>query len=121
MLLLLIPVLMIVWGLRWRKKAPAYPKNPDVSGWNIFISYRTEMSLKSPDTWNYAHVSYGRMILPLGIIDLMINLLGVVFIPSKTTAIVLLIIDMIFIMLPYYPIEKKMAEIFDHYGRWKEE
>ena len=121
MLLLLIPILMIVWGLRWRKKSPAYPKNPDISGWNIFISYRTEMSLKSPDTWTYAHISYGRMILPLGIIDLMINLLGVVFVPCKTTATVLLIIDLIFIMIPYYPIEKKMAKLFDHQGKWKED
>ncbi|MEE1393129.1 MAG: SdpI family protein [Negativibacillus sp.] len=121
MLLFLIPIGMIVWGLWWRKKPPKYPRNPDIGGWNFFIGYRTEWSLKSPDTWYYAHISYGRLILPIGIIALMITLLGVVFLPPQYMAQVLLIVDLIGIMAPYYPIEKKMKKLFDKKGKWKEE
>ena len=121
-LLLLIPVLMIVWGLRWRKHPPAYPKHPDTPGLNIFIGYNTEWSIKSPDTWYYSHVSYGRMIFPLGILALVVNILGLVFLPlAKSSAVFLLVIDLICIMAPYYPIEKKMRNLFDRFGKWKEE
>ena len=106
MLLFFIPIGMIVWGLWWRKKPPKYPRNPDIGGWNFFIGY---------------HISYGRLILPIGIIALMITLLGVVFLPPQYMAQVLLIVDLIGIMAPYYPIEKKMKKLFDKKGKWKEE
>ena len=120
MLLLLIPILMIVWGLRWRKKPPTYPKNPDVGGWNLFIGYRTEWALKSPDTWYYSHVSYGRMILPLGIIAMCITIVGIFLFPVEWALQAILISDLVLIMLPYYPIEKKMRKLFDKMGKWKE-
>ena len=121
-LLLLIPIIMIVYGLRWRRKPPAYPSNPDVGGWTLFLGYRTEWSLKSPDTWYYSHICYGRMILPLGIIALMFTIVAIILLPPERWVLtVLLIADLICIMIPYYPIEKKMRSIFDIKGRRKED
>lgn len=120
LILFFIPIMMIVWGLRWRKNPPAYPKNPDVPGWNFFISYRTEWSTKSVETWRYSHISYGRMILPLGILAMVATILGLFLLPLEWAPQAVLILDLVFIMIPYFPIEKKMKVLFDRKGNWKE-
>lgn len=74
LLLLLIPAMMIGCGLRWRRKPPKYPKHQDtVFGGIFFIDYRTEWAMKSIETWNYSHICYGRMMLPIGIVAMVFS------------------------------------------------
>lgn len=121
MLLLLIPIMMIVWGLWWRRKPPKYPENPDSILQNFFfITYRTEWALKSRETWQYSHISYGRMILPIGIIALVFSIVGLILLPPSISPKVLVAMDIIGIIIPYFPIEKKLKQNFDNKGRWKE-
>ena len=63
---LLFPLTMIVLGSRFVKKAPA-----TISAW---YGYRTRMSMKNRDTWEFAHRYFGRLyrvtgwvLLPLAI------------------------------------------------------
>lgn len=121
LLLLLIPIMMIVWGLWWRRKPPKYPTNPDSMLQNFFfITYRTDWALKSQETWQYAHISYGRIILPIGIIALVLSIVGIFLLPLSIAPKVLIVMDIVCIIIPYFPIEKKLKQNFDTKGRWKE-
>ena len=71
---LLIPVIMLVFGARFRKKAPAEI--------NMLFGYRTARSMKNRETWDFAHHCAGRfwvragwVTLPLAVIA-MLPLLG---------------------------------------------
>ena len=120
-LLLLIPLMMIICGLRWRRRPPKYPKHQDtVFGGIFFIDYRTEWAMKSIETWNYSHICYGRMILPIGITAMIFSIVGLVLLPVMTAAKWLLVMDIIAISIPYFSIEKKLKQNFDQKGRWKE-
>ena len=94
MLLLLIPVLMIIWGFWWIYKPPKYPKNPDNLG-NFFIGYRTQWALKSPDTWLYSHVRYGRWMVGLGLVSLVLTVVFVFVLPANIVERAILAMDVI--------------------------
>ena len=57
-LVLLIPLLMLGWGKRFMKKPPQKI--------NRFFGYRTAMSMKNQDTWDFAHKYCGRVWFQLG-------------------------------------------------------
>ena len=59
---LLIPVIMIFFGLRFCRSAPKEI--------NFIFGYRTEMSMKNRDTWEFAHRLCGRIWLWTGAISL---------------------------------------------------
>ena len=121
LLLLLIPAMMIGCGLRSRRKPPKYPKHQDtVFGGIFFIDYRTEWAMKSIETWNYSHICYGRMILPIGIVAMVFSIVGIILLPLMTAAKWLIVMDIIGISIPYFSIEKKLKQNFDQKGRWKE-
>lgn len=120
--LLAIPGMMLYCGIQWRRKPPKYPKNPDgVFNSIFFIDYRTEWALKSVETWNYSHICYGRMMLPLGTIALAITIVSLVLLPMRPGAIVAVVVDIICMSIPYFSIEKKLKQNFDKKGRWKED
>ena len=52
MSVLLIPVIMVVFGALFRKKAPGRI--------NLVYGYRTLRSMKNVDTWNFAHHYIGK-------------------------------------------------------------
>lgn len=51
--ILLIPLTMIGFGLYFQKKAPQEI--------NILFGYRTEMSMKNKETWEFAHYTIGNI------------------------------------------------------------
>ena len=119
MLLLLIPVLMIIWGFWWIYKPPKYPKNPDNLG-NFFIGYRTQWALKSPDTWLYSHVRYGRWIVGLGLVSLVLTVVFVFVLPANIVEREILAMDVIMLIIPYIPIEKDLRYYYDKNGHRRE-
>lgn len=50
---LMIPVLMIVFGRIFKKRAPG-----EING---VYGYRTSMSMKNKETWEFAHRYFGRL------------------------------------------------------------
>ena len=119
MLLLLIPVLMIIWGFWWIYKPPKYPKNPDNLG-NFFIGYRTQWALKSPDTWLYSHVRYGRWMVDLGLVSLVLTVVFVFVLPANIVERAILAMDVIMLIIPYIPIEKDLRYYYDKNGHRRE-
>ena len=52
-LLLVAPVFMFFMGFRWRKNPPAFQSEG--------LVYRTELTEKSPEVWEFAHVHCGKL------------------------------------------------------------
>ena len=114
MLLLLIPVLLIIWGFWWIHKPPAYPKDPDNMGY-FFIGYRTQWALKSPDTWLYSHVRYGRW--SCGPEARRTGPWWVFLLPADKVERTLLAMYVTALIIPYVPIERGLRRCYDRYGR----
>ena len=62
--ILLIPLTMIGFGLYFQKKAPQEI--------NILFGYRTEMSMKNKETWEFAHYTIGNIWYRSGLVMIII-------------------------------------------------
>ena len=59
-LVLLMPLVMLAVGLKWRLKPPAYLTGK--------LVYRTAYTEKSPEVWAFAHVHFGKLWTRYGVI-----------------------------------------------------
>jgi len=73
---LLIPLIMVLFGLYFVKKAP---KNI-----NYIFGYRTDMSMKNKDTWSFAHKYCGKLWLIIGILLLVLTLVATLLMIGKS-------------------------------------
>ncbi|MBY7023532.1 SdpI family protein, partial [Clostridium botulinum] len=64
---LIIPVIMLLFGVRFRKHG-----TKNING---IYGYRTSMSMKNKDTWEFAHQYCGRLWIKLGLIMLTISII----------------------------------------------
>ncbi|QAA30351.1 SdpI family protein [Clostridium manihotivorum] len=111
---LIIPVLMLFIGLRWRNNPPK-----DIS---MIYGYRTTMSMKNKETWDFAHRCFGKVCLYINVPLIIVSLiLLVIFINSNidklgqvVVAIVLIQLSAIIVGLIYT--EKKLKNKFDKNG-----
>lgn len=65
---LLIPATMLLFGWLWKKKPPK-----DI---NALYGYRTSMSTKNQETWNFAHQKIGALWRRIGTCLVVLTLLG---------------------------------------------
>lgn len=89
---------------------------------NSLYGYRTSMSMKNKDTWEFAHHYVGRLWLFLGwILALLtvITMLCTAGMDSDTVGIislVVLVVQMIFIIGSIFPTERALKRTFDRDG-----
>ncbi|HWT26388.1 MAG TPA: SdpI family protein [Mobilitalea sp.] len=112
--LMLLPVLMLGIGRVWEGHPPK-----TING---VYGYRTVRSMKSQETWEFAHRYFGKLIfitgIPLAIITLAALLLyrnasdGVM----GTMAILVTTIQLIAFIIPIFPTEKALKRNFDEHG-----
>lgn len=113
---LVVPVIMLIFGWTFMKKPPE-----DING---FYGYRTPMSMKNRDTWEFAHQVCGRVWWRAGWVLLALSaallawmqtrlrggrtnwLLGISVLVAEGTALILTII----------PVERALKQNFDKYG-----
>lgn len=111
---LLIPLTMIGFGLLFLKKAP---KNI-----NFAFGYRTEMSMKNRETWEFAHRYCGRLWLVIGLALLPVSALPMIFTVGKgentigTVGAAVELIQLIFLIAPIFPTEAALKRAFDEHG-----
>ena len=111
---LLFPVTMIVWGKIFLKTAP---KNI-----NYIFGYRTTMSMKNQDTWEFAHKYCGKIWVYAGLIMLPICIIPMLFVIGKgddfigTVASVICIVGVVVIISTIFPIEAALKKNFDKDG-----
>lgn len=113
----IIPLVMILFGYRFNDGGPKKI--------NSFYGYRSVMSMKNRDTWNFAHRYIGKIWVRNGWIALSLTLAVILFMKNSsddaigTAGLVLLCVQMAFLMVPISLTEKALKENFDTSGKRK--
>lgn len=111
---LLIPCIMIGFGCLFRKGAPKEI--------NSFYGYRTTMSMKNKETWEFAHRHFAKTWLRVGVILLPITLLAMFVVFGKDTdtvgnfGTVICLLQLIPLIGSIFPTERALRKNFDANG-----
>nr|WP_315021684.1 SdpI family protein [uncultured Aminipila sp.] len=111
---MLIPVIMIIFGKIFENKVPKRINN--------FYGYRTSMSRKNQDTWEFAHKCCGRLWKKVGLIMSVVTLILTVVsftLSEDMQGIVcgiIVTIQTIVLIGSIFPVEKALKKNFDKNG-----
>ena len=114
---LLIPLMMLVFGLLFCKKPPVEV--------NSLFGYRTTLSMKNKDTWEFAQRMMGRLWWRAGLALLVLTvgaMLACLFTLARdedtvgTYSLVFLYIQMAVLLLSIWPVERALRRTFDKDG-----
>ena len=111
---LLFPATMIILGGYFMKKAPKQI--------NYIFGYRTNMSMKNKDTWEFAHKYMGKLWFHLGWLLIPISVISMLFVVGKgedivsTVGSIVMIFDLIILIAPIFPTESALRKNFDKDG-----
>ncbi|MGL5479019.1 MAG: SdpI family protein [Clostridium sp.] len=111
---LLIPGVMILFGGLFLKKPPK-----EING---LYGYRTTMSMKNKDTWDFANKAIGKLWFKLGIALFIITvILGFNKELLGKYGLVLFYLQIAVLILSIFPVEKKLKENFNKNGTRKKQ
>lgn len=111
---LIIPFTMILMGKHFIQKPPKEI--------NAIFGYRTSMSMKNKNTWNFAHNYCGKLWIRIGIALLPVTVIPMLFVIKRsyniigTIGIILSLIQILALIFPIVPTEKALRKQFDEYG-----
>lgn len=111
---LLIPVVMIGFGSYFAKNAPREI--------NYTFGYRTTMSMKNRDTWEFAHHHCGRLWRIIGWIMFAASIVAMLFAIGKginyigTYGAILCGIEVAVLIVSIFPTENALKKNFDESG-----
>ena len=111
---LLAPLIMIGFGWRFMKKPPK-----DING---LYGYRTSMSMKNPDTWDFAHRTCGRIWLAVGLVMLALAVLAWTQTLSYSVGDAgvltagISMLEAVVLILTIIPVERALKRNFDKNG-----
>lgn len=115
----LFPAMMLTFGGIFRRRAPKEI--------NALFGYRTTMSMKNADTWEFAHRTCGRVwwilgwcILPLSVIP-MLCVIGQSEDVIGTVGLVVTMIDLTLLVVSIIPTEIALKKHFNPDGSKKEQ
>lgn len=114
-MMLLIPVTMIGFGAYFLKKAPKTI--------NAVFGYRTSMSMKNNDTWEFAHKYFGKIWYISGWILLVVTIVVMIFTIGKNdnfignTSVILCHVQMVALLVGFIPTERALKRTFDKDGK----
>lgn len=115
---LMIPGVVLFFGRCFLKHPP---KNI-----NSLYGYRTTRSMRSQETWDFAHETCGRLWVRLGMILLVLSLIALALVfgqDVETVGIVsgvLTAIQTVVLVGSIFPVERALKQNFDDFGRKKE-
>ena len=105
---------MISLGRYYSRKAP---KNI-----NWVYGYRTPMSTKNQDTWEFAHKYFGKLWYKFGIILLPASIIAMLFVLGKSEHIIGIVgeiicgVQVVMMVLVIHPTERALKKNFDKDG-----
>ena len=111
---LLVPLIMLFFGLYFKNKSP--------KAINSLFGYRTTMSMKNKDTWEFAHHYCGRLWLVLGMIMLPLSVIPMLFFINQDIDVVGIAggiiegIQVVVLLISIFPTEKALKKTFDENG-----
>ena len=112
---LLVPALMLYFGWRFLNKPPKKI--------NALYGYRTSRSMKSQQTWDFAHQMCGKLWFRVGAVMLPLSLLAMLLVLGKeieATGLWLtgaVTIQVVVMLATIFPVEGALKRKFDKYGR----
>lgn len=112
---LITPVTMIGFGKYFLKEAPKEI--------NPIFGYRTTMSMKNRDTWEFAHKYFGKIWYVCGLVLLPLSIVSMLFVIGQsndnigTLGAILCVIQLIPLVCSIFPTEKALKKNFDKNGR----
>lgn len=116
---LLLPVVMILFGTMFMKSAPK--KN------NYIFGYRTELSMKNRDTWEFAHKYIGKLWFRLGLLLIPITVIPMLLVIGHSENVVAVagliigFVNTVTLIVPIFFTEKALDKAFDKDGNRKAE
>lgn len=111
---LIFPVTMIVFGRYFTKKAPKEI--------NHIFGYRTSMSMKNKDTWNFAHNYLGKIWYVCGLVLLPVTIIYFLLIIGKsenyvgTAGGIVCVVQLVVLIGTIIPTERALRKNFDKNG-----
>jgi len=116
-MVMFIPLTMIMWGRLFMKKAPRTI--------NYIYGYRTTMSMKNTDTWNFAHKHCGMIWYYVGVILLPLSIMVMLFYIGNeirtvgTIGGIVVGIQALILIVSTFPTSIALHKQFDKDGRRK--
>ena len=113
----LLPLVMVICGMSYTKRGPK--KITRLQG------YRSKMSMKNRETWDFAHKNLGDMWFKLGAPLLAVTSVVSLLVFRESTkqittwCCVIFVIQLVIMVLPVVYTEKALKENFDENGKWK--
>lgn len=114
---LLVPAVMILLGGHYAKNAPKEI--------NAVSGYRTTMSMKNKDTWEFAHHYCGKIWRTVGWGVLILSFVAMLFVFGKDVGTVGIVggilcgVQAVFLCSPILPTEIALRKTFDENGNRK--
>ena len=111
---LLIPLTMIVFGRHFMHNPPK-----EING---SYGYRTSMSMKSRETWDFAHRYFGRLWFILGLMLLPLSAAAMLFLLGESvkaignSSLIIMAFQLLFLIIPIFPTERALKKNFDQFG-----
>ena len=118
---LLTPLTMIIFGYIYSKKPPQKPKSKFA-----YSGYRTQMSMKNEETWEYAHGFFGKLWFRFGIVLGLISIIPLFFVIGKDkdtvgfAGLIICFVQMAVMLIPVIPKEISLRKRFDKNGNRKD-
>ena len=116
---LLFPAIMILFGAVFTKTAPKKI--------NYIFGYRTDMSMKNRETWEFAHKHIGKLWFRLGLLLIPITVIPMLFVIGNsenvvaTVGLIVSFINTVTLIIPIFFTEKALNKAFDKDGNRKAE
>ena len=117
---LLTPLVMIIYGRIFEKKPPKIARSKFAFG------YRTVMSMRNEETWEYAHRFFGKLWFRFGIVLGLISIIPLFFVIGKDkdtvgfAGLIICFVQLVAMLLPVIPTELALRRRFDKYGNRKD-
>lgn len=114
-MVLLTPGVMLFFGWRFQKKPPKTI--------NSLYGYRTTRSMKSQETWDFAHRYCGQLWFRIGLVLLPVSLLAMFPVLGGETGLVgiwccvVVLIQVVVLVGSLFPVERALKQTFDEFGR----
>ncbi len=116
---LLVPLTMIGFGRYFLKQAPG--------AINWVFGYRTEMSMKNKDTWEFAHNYIGKLWYRIGLSLVPLSVIPMWFVLGKDKDTVgnlgatISMLQLVFLIVPIFPTECALKKTFDKKGNRRQQ
>ena len=113
---LLTPLVMIIYGRVFEKKPPKIARSKFAFG------YRTVMSMRNEETWEYAHRFFGKLWFRFGIAVGLISIIVLFFFIGKDkdtvgfAGMIICYVQLVAMLLPVIPTELALRRRLDKYG-----